>query len=115
MEGRGTLSRAEAAASAISRQEGPLSGLDFLFRKVTPQPRLPRRVMVCVSRLSIIINSSVSFHPSKPPGLDDKSSGHRSLRLLGEAAEQGRGCEGVRGELQPHWRMWVPVNRRFKT
>lgn len=51
--------------------------------------------MVCISCFNVMINSSVSFLPSKPPGLDDKLYGHQSLGLPDEATEQGRGCEGV--------------------
>lgn len=38
--------------------------------------------MVYASCLSVVINSTVSFHSSKPPGLDDKLYSLLSLRLL---------------------------------
>lgn len=91
MEGSGSMSRAVATASVVSGQEGPLKW----FGKVTLQCSLLGELWFYVSCTNVKINSSVSSHPPKPLGMDDKLYGYRSSGLLEEAADQGRDCEGV--------------------
>lgn len=70
------MSRAEAISSVISGQEGSHKWFGLPLWKGDPTMKFAGRVMVYVSCINVMINSSVSSHPSKPLGMDDKLYSH---------------------------------------